>query len=260
VSSGRYEATIEKAEAKGNYFINLGARGPDGKVILVSGGVSVPYSDEYRELKSNPERLREIAALTDGKEIAWRYRKDGRLDLDRTLQEADVFRRDPKLTPPSSMSDLWPPLLWLAACLFLADVGVRRVSPDFDRMRKNMIDAWTKLRGREVAPRVEYMEKLKGRKAEVTEQIERGRAATRFEAPPVASPVIPENVGPVDEPLLGGATAEGPKPPPTSKPATRPGMTPDKKDAPQESYTNRLLKAKQKVWEDREKDKDKPGS
>lgn len=260
IAPGRYEGMIDKAEAKGNYFVTLSAKGSNGKAITASGGVSVPYSDEYRELKSNPEKLREIASVTGGAELNWRYRKDGRIDLDRTLSEADVFRRDPKLTPPSSMSDLWPPLLWLAACLFLADVAVRRVSPDFERIRKNALDLWTKMRGREVAPRVEYMEKLKGRKAEVTEQIERGRTATRFEAPPDAeNVVIPESTMPVDEPLLGGSIVEGPKPT-SDRPANRPGMGPDKKEPGAESYTNRLLKAKQKVWEDREKDKDKPSS
>ena len=253
---GRYEGTIEKAEAKGNYFINLGAKGADGKMILVSGGVSVPYSDEYRELRSNPEKLREIASVTDGREIEWKYRKDGRIDLDRTLGEANVFRRDPKLTPPSSLTDLWPTLLWMAACLFLGDVAVRRVSPDFERMGKNLKDAWIKLRGQEVAPRTEYMEKLKGRKAEVTEQIERGRGTTRFEAPPVSSPLTPELTQPVDEPLLGAMPGTKAPTPPTAA-ASRPGMTPDKKEPPAESYTNRLLKAKQKVWEDREKEKDK---
>ncbi|MDB5351623.1 MAG: putative rane protein, partial [Planctomycetota bacterium] len=103
---GRYEGTVEKAEARGNYFVNLGARGADGKMIFVSGGVSVPYSDEYRELKSNPEKLAELASYTDGKVLSWKFQKDGRIDLDRTLNEADVFRRDPKLTPPSSFTDL----------------------------------------------------------------------------------------------------------------------------------------------------------
>ena len=37
-------------------------------------------------------------------------------------------------------------------------------------------------------------------------------------------------------------------------------MTPEKKEAAPESYTNRLLKAKQKVWEDREKEKEKGNS
>ena len=125
---GRYEATVENAEARGNYFVNLGARGPEGNPIFISGGVSVPYSDEYRELQSNSEKLTELANVTDGKELRWMYRKDGKLDIDATVRTADVFRRDAKLTPPSSFTDLWPSLLWLAACLFLGDVAVRRVS------------------------------------------------------------------------------------------------------------------------------------
>ena len=63
---GRYEGTIDEAEASGNYFINLGYRGPDGVQGVISSGVSVPYSDEYRELRSNPATLETIASVTDG--------------------------------------------------------------------------------------------------------------------------------------------------------------------------------------------------
>ncbi len=49
--AGRYEATVENAEASGNYFVNLGYRGPDDVQGIISSGVSVPYSDEYRELR-----------------------------------------------------------------------------------------------------------------------------------------------------------------------------------------------------------------
>ncbi len=58
---GRYEATIENAEASGNYFVNLGYRGPDKVQGVISSGVSVPYSDEYRELRSNPTTLETLA-------------------------------------------------------------------------------------------------------------------------------------------------------------------------------------------------------
>jgi hypothetical protein len=127
-------------------------------------------------------------------------------------------------------------------------------------MKRKLSDLWTKIRGQEVAPRTEYMEKLRGRKAEVSEALDKSRAATRFEAPPVASTptFLEENAGAaVDEPLLGGATpSDAPKSSPTNKPAAS-SLAPDKKQPPAESYTNRLLKAKQKVWEEREKDKDK---
>ena len=89
----------------------------------------------------------------------------------------------------------------------------------------------------------------------MVEQIDRGRAAaTRFEAPPF---ILPENLEPVDEPLLGGPAAEeGPKITPAHRSPRAGGLGADKKPEPQESYTNRLLKAKQKVWEDRDKDQD----
>ena len=33
---------------------------------MISSGVSVPYSDEYRELRSNPAALETIASLSNG--------------------------------------------------------------------------------------------------------------------------------------------------------------------------------------------------
>jgi hypothetical protein len=223
---------------------------------VISSGVSVPYSDEYRELRSNPAALETIASLTDGTRNFFKTFPDGRPDERRTVDSVDHFRRDAGLINPRAFTDLWPTLLWLAAVLFLFDVAVRRIAPDVDRIRKSVADQWKKLRGKEVVPATEYMEKLKSRKAEVGDQIDRSRAATRFEAPP------PSESSPVaGEPLLD------PFAPPRSPDAQRkgpaggPGLAPSgpKPDQP-DSYTNRLLKAKQKVWEDREKDKDQGSS
>lgn len=97
---GRYETTVEGAEARGNYFVNLAALGTDKTRSMLSTGISVPYSDEYRELKSNPATLETIASLTDGQVLSWKYRHDGEPDVARTLDQADAFRRDPKLRPP----------------------------------------------------------------------------------------------------------------------------------------------------------------
>lgn len=249
---GKYEGTLDAAEASGNYFVNLGYRGPDGVQGVISSGVSVPYSDEYRELRSNPAALETIAGLTDGEMTSWKYRPDGRADLQRTVDSIDHFRRDPKLINPRSFADLWPLLLWLSAVLFLGDVAVRRVAPDVDRIKKTVADQWKKLRGQDVAPPVEYMEKLKSRKAEVGEQLDRSRAATRFEAPPPADTALP------NEPLLQGDITSGVPRTPRTNPQG-PGLGPDAPKPPEpESYTNRLLKAKQKVWEERDKDKN-PG-
>ena len=131
---GRYEGTVESAEASGNYFVNLGFSGPDNIKGVVSTGVSVPYSDEYRELKSNPGTLETIASLTNGEVLSWKRRNDGTIDLARTLDESKPFRRDQYTQTPRGLSPLWPLLLFFAATMFLGDVAIRRVSPDFERM------------------------------------------------------------------------------------------------------------------------------
>ena len=216
---GHYEGTVDNAEARGNYFVNLRLSRPRRRKGIVTSGVSVPYSDEYRELKSNPANLETIASLTDGKVLSWKYRRDDAIDYDATLATGDVFRRDPKMIPPRGFQDLWPNLLWLACCLFLGDVAIRRVAPDIDRMKRVVRDGWERLRGREVAPPTEYMEKLRSRKAEVTDQLDRSRAATRFEPAP-----LPTRATPLDEPLLTGG-AEPTRPEAARPPANaRPGL------------------------------------
>ncbi len=250
---GRYEGMVENAEASGNYFVTLGYTGADNVKGVVSTGVSVPYSDEYRELKSNPGTLETIASLTNGEVLSWKHRADGTIDLARTLADSKPFRRDQFTQTPRGLSPLWPLLLFFAAVMFLGDVAIRRVSPDFERMWKLAKDQWEKLRGREVAPRVEYMEKLKSRKAEVSDQIDRSRASTRFEAPAPSEGGTPFVI---DEPLLGGESK--PRPAERRPTSQAPGLAAEGPKPEAESYTNRLLKAKNKVWEDREKEKGKP--
>jgi hypothetical protein len=99
------------------------------------------------------------------------------------------------------------------------------------------------------------MEKLKNRKAEVDEQLDRTRGASaRSET---AAPVIPTTPprGPIGEPILeGGAAQEIAQ---AAAKVQAPSLAAAPKEAERESYTNRLLKAKQRVWEEREKDQEK---
>ena len=256
IAPGKYEGTIENAEARGNYFVTLGYRGPDGQQGVITTGLSVPYSDEYRDLRSNPVLLESLADATGGEVFEWEAGPDGRLSGDRTAMNADVFRRDPNVQPPRSYRPIWHWMLFTAALVFVGDVGVRRIAPDFERIRRNLADSWQKLRGKEVAPREEYMEKLRSRKAEVGQQIDRTRAATRFEAPSVPPP--PGGPSPTADPTGTARPADRPRPSGVAGRGT--GLGPDQpKAAPGEAdtYTNRLLKAKKKVWEEREQDRDK---
>jgi uncharacterized membrane protein len=250
---GRYEATVENAEASGNYFVNLGYRGPENTQGVISTGVSVPYSDEYRELRSNPTTLDTLASLTDGQVVPFKTTPDGRIDMARTQAGVDHFRRDPGLINPRAFAPLWPTLLWLAACLFLCDVAVRRIAPDTDRIKLALANEWRRLRGGEPVKSSDYMEKLRSRKAEVGEQLDRSRSAVRFEPAPI--PGVTSGT-PVGEPLLEGGSREQPRGLRPSGAAPAGGLAPEAPKT-EESYTNRLLKAKQRVWEEREKDKDK---
>jgi uncharacterized membrane protein len=256
---GRYETTIENVDASGNYFVNLGYHGPNNVQGVISSGVSVPYSDEYRELRSNPTTLESVATLTDGQSVSWKFLPDGRVDLPHTVAGADHFRRDPGLVNPRSFAALWPILLWLAACLFLGDVAVRRIALDVDRMKQAAVNEWRKLRGQDNATASDYMEKLRSRKAEVDEQLDRSRAANRPEAESTLFPTTTE-AGPIGEPLLEEGQ-QGDRIRPAERVAA-PGLAAGPKEPEKQSYTNRLLKAKQRVWEEREKDQEKkpPGS
>ena len=86
----------------------------------------------------------------------------------------------------------------------------------------------------------QYIQRLKSRKAEVSGQLDQLRTATRFEPPSEAKGAADVTT------VLDEAIAKKPAP------AAPPALTPEAKPE-QESYTERLLKAKKKVWEDREK-------
>jgi uncharacterized membrane protein len=249
VAPGRYEATIDNAEASGNYFVNLGYRGPDKVQGVISTGVSVPYSDEYRELRSNPAALETLASLTDGQVVSNKSTPDGRF-----VQSVDHFRRDPKLINPRSFAALWPTLLWLAACLFLADVAVRRIALDVDWLKQAAVNEWKKLRGEETATASDYMDKLRSRKAEVDEQLDRSRAAPRPETAPLPFPDAPSS-GSIGEPLLDGGEMQDRAR--AAQKTQSPSLAVPSPETVKQSYTDRLLKAKQRVWEERDKEPEK---
>jgi hypothetical protein len=214
---------------------------------VISTGVSVPYSDEYRELRSNPTTLETLASLTDGEVVSTRSTADGRF-----AQSVDHFRRDAKLINPRSYSGLWPTLLWLAACLFLGDVAVRRIAVDFGWIKQTVMNEWKKLRGEEPTTASEYMDKLRSRKAEVDEQLDRTRTAPRTEGPALPFPDAPPS-GSIGEPLLEGAEMRD-----RARAAEKtqgPSIAAPSPETAKQSYTDRLLKAKQRVWEERDKDK-----
>jgi hypothetical protein len=130
----------------------------------------------------------------------------------------------------------------VAGCLFFFDVFIRRVQVSFTwvpgvygRARDFV------LRRQPEAVEPEYMQRLRSRKAEVSEQLDQLHADARFEPPPEA----PAGQATIDE-LRGPAVPSKPKP-------SQPSIAPEKQPE-EESYTERLLRAKKKVWEEKKKD------
>ena len=238
---GRYEATIENAEARGNYFVSLAYKGPDGSKGIVSSGVSVPYSEEYKELRSNQDELESLARITGGSVYDWKTRNDV-IDLPATVKNNNPFRRDEMTKPASGYQDIWPQLLTAAVFVFLTDVGVRRLAPDFSAIL-------AKIRKPQTAPSNQpeagaHLGRLKATKDQARQgQPQRqdssgssedfaDRLARQVEARQAESSSKTDNLTPSA----------------TSTPST----TTTQKPAESFSYTERLLAAKRKGWEDQE--------
>ena len=135
-------------------------------------------------------------------------------------------------------------LLLAGACLFFADVFNRRVTVDLSWAKPYFTRALDKVLRREPAPVASpTMERLRSRKAALTQQLDERRASVRFEPTPDA----PMETKAFEE------TTQSPSPRP--KPAA-PSQQIGPQSAEQEDYTSRLLKAKKRVWDDRPKKDD----
>jgi uncharacterized membrane protein len=235
-NAGIYEAEIP-ADEVGAYFINIQAKWKkDGQEVVdnVRAGVTIPYSPEFAEMDSNPTLLRRISAETGGQAYT---------DSDAALQEAAVKASVFRPVPESLMSlqPLWPWLVALTALCLLFDVAIRRIAIQPEAVWAKSVALWEKLRGR-TGPEekvAEFIERLRSRKASVGETMDKQKAAKKFETVEGAKPVEGPTVAPA---------APTQKPMPKSEPA----KTEKKKD---EDFASRLMRAKKKAMEDRDKDK-----
>ena len=153
---------------------------------------------------------------------------------------SDPFRRD--LSNTVASRNIWPLLLLLASCVFLADVFVRRVHVSFAWMAP----WWTILLGRllgrdpELPPK-ETMNRLQSRKAELSQRLENRRSHTRFESTTEGNPQVADAAAPETTPRPEAPQTKNGKKSLAEQEATD-----------EDSYTSRLLKAKKQVWKDRE--------
>jgi uncharacterized membrane protein/Mg-chelatase subunit ChlD len=239
---GRYVGEFD-AKATGSYLLMVS---PGAGQAPIRTGLSIPYSDEFRDRATNEALLASIAHMkpadgTAGQVIDAPESLPAGQRVARLL-ETNTFRHN--LARATSSQAVWPLLLLVAATLFVGDVFVRRVMVSLDWVVPLARRAVDRVLGRQPRPDVTVtMERLMSRKAAVTSQLEQKRAALRFEPTPemrgdVAS--LQEETGTVETAI---ATKDRDKDK-TSLAAQR----------EPESYTERLLKAKQKARDSRKKE------
>ncbi len=228
---GRYVGTLP-AQSSGSYFIVVG---PGAGMAPIRTGVTVPYSDEFRDLATNDALLGQLAALRPkGGAPGQVIEAAGAGPPLEQLLAVNTFRHD--LLKASSRQDIWHYLVLAACCLLFGDVFIRRVQLNLAWVGPlaNRTADWL-LGRRPAAAAPPTMERLRSRKAEVSGQFDQLRAAARFEAPPertVGLDALEESAAPPS------AAAPSQPPPAAQKPE-------------EESYTERLLRAKKKVWKEK---------
>ena len=173
----------------------------------VRAGVSIPYSPEFAEMESNPALLEKIGEMTGGKKY-----EDNAKALEEAAAASEVFRPVPQ--SHASLQTLWPWMVFLAGLCLLFDVATRRIAIQPELLWTKSVALWQRLRGRAAVPEktAEFLERLKSRKAKVSEGIDKQKAAVKFE-PGAATPVKP-----IDGPTVVSPVPEKPKPAPTAPP------------------------------------------
>jgi len=233
---GRYVGTLPARDA-GSYFLLVSS---GAGTAPIRTGANVPFSDEFRDRATNDALLGQLAALVlqDGPAGMLIHAPAGAKPIE-PLLAFNPFRHDlPKAT---SSQDAWYWMIWMAGWLFFFDVLVRRV-----QMNLTWVPAlagrardWV-LRRRPPPPVVQTMDRLRSRKEKISGEIEQIRASTRFEAPPQT----PADVRVLQEP---GRTSSPLKPPPAVE-----------EKPEEETYTERLLRAKKKAWEGKRQEPKQP--
>ena len=240
---GRYIGVFP-AEDAGSYHLLVSSINPKGEIVAaMQTGVNRPYSDEFRSRVGNEPLLSELAGLIPegGKPGLLIVNEKGDLSYE-SLAKYDTFRED-ELAKATSSQAAWHYFVLMGSCLLFFDVLIRRVQvslmwvpPLAGRLRDKVLR-------REPQPvQPEYIGRLKSRKAEVGGRIDQLRAEARFEAPEDAS---------ADVAALDEAAAPMDRGTKTAKPAA-PSIS-GEENREEESYTERLLRAKKKVVDDREK-------
>jgi len=231
---GRYVGEFVP-ESSGSYMLSI--LPGTGRQVLTTG-VNLPFSDEYRIRQAN---MRLIEQLAEGKPQGGESGKvlpelsDSEME---TLLGFDTYRTG--LPPARSLKDIWPLALLLGATLFFADVFVRRVAVDFGWPIRKLAGLLSRRKASEAdQARQKSLDRLRTSKTRVADDIQKQRTATTMELP---EPTAGDPTRPASGSDAFGSADTKPK---AGSPKSRPddGKGSEEKD----DYTARLLEAKRKA-------------
>jgi Mg-chelatase subunit ChlD len=232
---GRYVGELD-AEKPGNYFLTIDT-GQGRRPIRA--GVNLPHSVEFKDKQTNWPLLQAMAWQEPaGGEPGAMIQGDLLAPEPGDLLQFDTFR--PTVAPAVSLRDIWPLLSLVGVCVFFFDVLVRRVA--IDPVAVGSAALAMVIRRRDDPLAETPIDRLRSRKAAMQEELEKRRAAARYE--------------PTGEPGPAQATVEQPPGDAAGRPAqSAPAAAPSLESAPADeqdgSYTSRLLKAKRRIQQQR---------
>ncbi|MHC4712906.1 MAG: glutamine amidotransferase [Planctomycetota bacterium] len=225
VAPGRYEWTFKASEV-GTYLPLLKYKDADGATRTHMMPVTVPFSAEYKALATNEVLLAEISEISGGEVV----------DVD-----TDVFRRD--FPAAASYTDIWQWVLGAGIIVFLADVFIRRVIVDYEKVAAAARYVVSLLPGlgwlrRAPARSVAYTSRLLSAKKSVV-------AGRKFQATEEGEAADLDGI--MREQAVHRAQEAASK---RRESAPIAEVAKEKKEPEEDGYTSRLLRAKKKARED----------
>ena len=107
---GRFRGEFD-ADEIGSYLVTVAEPDPKGGSRTRTTGFSLPYPAEYRTVRPNRPLLARMSEVTGGRTLT---------------KPLDALR--PANDPGASITELWPALMLVAACLLPLDIAVRRIA------------------------------------------------------------------------------------------------------------------------------------
>lgn len=251
VAPGRYEVELP-AKDVGAYTVSLLTTDKNGRRRhSATTGMVVPYSEEFKKLQTDRVFLAALARAGDGQLIEPKTVLAGP-----TTKWKGFFARDDKNELDTALRDKWALVLAICAFCFLADVAIRRVAIDWDKLFGKVRAAFARGPRRE-AERIATMDRLMQRKQEVRVEktgsdVEAITPAPSVERPKLAKFEASATASSSEGPVIAGAKSEPVKPgePKAAAPTDKP------KDPAQGAFTNRLLEAKRRALRGMDEKKD----